>query len=90
MIYAGLTCAVRDCGRPATRGQSWTGEPLDEIGQYQKGIRLSLTVEDIAVRLALCDDHARELTSAAWMPVLSLLDEWGWRPLQHNGGDGVH
>jgi len=52
-----------------------------EIEQYQKGIRLSLSVKDLAVRLALCDEHAQELT-AAWAPVLTKLAEWGWRPLR--------
>jgi hypothetical protein len=82
MIERMAACMVKDCNRPATRGQAWTDEPLDEIGQYQKGIQLSLTVHDIAVRLALCDGHAQELTAAAWRPVLTLLDEWGWHPLR--------
>jgi hypothetical protein len=87
MIEAMLTCMAKDCGRPATRGETWTGEPLGEIEQYQKGIRLDLSVKDIAVRLALCDDHARELTAAAWQSVLSVLNEWNWQPLRGIGGE---
>jgi hypothetical protein len=41
-------------------------------------------VADIAVRLVLCDKHARELTVAAWEPVLSKLDTWEWRPLRRD------
>jgi hypothetical protein len=77
------TCMARDCQRPATRGETWTDEPLGAIEQYQKGIRLELSVQDLAVRLTLCDEHARALTIAAWRSVLSVLDEWGWHPLRH-------
>ncbi|MCX4387092.1 hypothetical protein OG777_09130 [Micromonospora peucetia] len=77
-----LTCVVNDCDRPATRGQAWTGDPLKGIEQYRKGIRLELSVKDLAVRLVLCDEHARELTVAAWEAALSKLDGWGWQPLR--------
>ncbi|MEU6075838.1 hypothetical protein [Micromonospora sp. NPDC047074] len=77
-----LTCMANDCDRLATRGQAWTDEPLEGIAQYQKGIRLELSVQDIAVRLVLCDEHARELTVAAWEAALAKLDGWGWQPLR--------
>lgn len=73
-----LVCAAKSCDRPAARGEAWTGAHLGEIEQYRRGIRLRLSVKDIGVRLVLCDEHARELTAAAWGPVLSMLDGWGW------------
>jgi hypothetical protein len=81
MIGPMLKCAAQSCDRPATRGEGWTAEHLGDIEQYRVGIRLGLTVKDIAVRLTLCDDHTRELTTAAWEPVLSKLTEWEWKPL---------
>ncbi|MFE9207580.1 hypothetical protein [Micromonospora sp. NPDC007230] len=81
-----LACLVNDCDRPATRGEAWTGEPLEEIEQYRKGIRLELAVKDLAVRLVLCDEHAQELTAAAWEAVLSKLDGWSWQPLRGMNG----
>ncbi|MFI6823243.1 hypothetical protein ACIBJE_20130 [Micromonospora sp. NPDC050187] len=81
-----LACVVYGCHRPATRGQAWTDEPLDEIEQYQKGIKLELSVKDLAVRLVLCDEHARELTAAAWEAVLAKLAGWGWQPLRRVNG----
>lgn len=78
---------ARDCPRPATRAQTWTGEPLGEIKQYQRGIRLGLSVKDLAVRLALCEDHAGELTAAAWRSVLSVLDQWDWQALGSTHGE---
>lgn len=77
-----LACMVNGCHRPATCGQAWTDEPLEGIEQYQKGIKLELSVKDLAVRLVLCDEHARELTAAAWEAALSRLTEWGWQPLR--------
>jgi hypothetical protein len=38
-------------------------------------------VKDLAVVLALCDEHADQLTRAAWAATLDLLTRWGWRPL---------
>lgn len=76
------TCMARDCSRPGTHGQAWTDEPLEELKQYQVGIGLQLSVEDLGVRLTLCDIHARELTLAAWDAVLATLDGWGWRPIR--------
>ncbi|MEV4481787.1 hypothetical protein [Micromonospora coxensis] len=60
--------------------------PLERIEQYQKGIKLELSVEDLAVRLALCDEHARDLTAAGWEAVLSKLAGWGWQPLRGVNG----
>src|SRR4051812_2700454 len=81
-----LTCMANGCARPGTRGQAWTDEPLEEIEQYQKGIKLQLSVEDLAVRLTLCENHARYLTAAAWKLALSLLDDWGWQPFRTTNG----
>ena len=73
---------VGGCDQSATRGEAWTNANLRDIEQYQKGIRLGLAVQDIAVRLALCDDHSRELTAAAWSQVLAKLTTWElpWTP----------
>jgi len=81
MMKPMLKCPARSCDRPATRGEGWTAERLGDIEQFRVGIRLGLTVKDIAVRLALCDHHARQLTTAAWEAVLSKLAEWDWKPL---------
>lgn len=70
-------CIVPDCRHPATAGETWSDRPLKPIRAYRKGIELSLTVRDLAVTLALCDEHAAALTSAAWDSVLTQLDEWG-------------
>jgi hypothetical protein len=45
-------------------------------------MQLRLTVQDIAVTLALCDEHAAELTRIGWEPILAKLTDWGWRPLR--------
>ncbi|MEH0982372.1 hypothetical protein [Micromonospora sp. CPCC 205556] len=80
------TCMANGCPRPATRGEAWTDDPLEAIAQYRKGIRLELAVKDLAVRLALCDEHARELIAAAWEAVLSKLSGWDWQPLRGVNG----
>jgi hypothetical protein len=42
---------------------------------------MRLTVKDIAVVLALCEAHADELLTLAWIPVEDRLRAWGWSPL---------
>lgn len=74
-------CMAPGCVRVATRGEAWSGDELVPIERFQKGIRLQLAVKDMAVRLVLCDEHANDLTVAAWKPVLEMLADWGWRPL---------
>ncbi|MEU5566911.1 hypothetical protein [Micromonospora musae] len=81
-----LACMVNGCHRSATRGQAWTDVPLEAIAQYQKGIKLELAVKDLTVRLVLCDEHAQELTAAAWEAVLYKLTGWGWQPLRRANG----
>ena len=76
------TCVVPDCGRQATNGENWRAEcGLTPLVAHQKGIELKLTVRDIAVVLELCDEHAGELTGAAWKGALDVLAGWGWEPL---------
>jgi hypothetical protein len=73
-------CQVPDCGRPATRGEDWKQPPLDPVIEYRRGMGLSVSVQDIAVTLCLCDDHATALVDSAWVPVNALLEDWGWTP----------
>jgi hypothetical protein len=75
------TCQVPDCGREATAGEDWRQPPLNAVEVYRLGTQLRLAVTDTAVSLLLCEDHARELATAGWQPVLDLLDRWGWQPL---------
>ncbi|SIR23686.1 hypothetical protein [Micromonospora avicenniae] len=77
-----LACMMNDCHRSATRGQAWTVDPLEAIEHYQVGIKLELSIQDLAVRLVFCDEQARELTAAAWTALLSKLTGWGWQPLR--------
>ncbi|GAA1331677.1 hypothetical protein GCM10009635_32180 [Actinocatenispora thailandica] len=74
-----LVCGVKGCARVATHGESWTNAPLQEIQQYRRGIQLRLQVDDLAVTMQLCAEHAQELAAVAWEPLLHKLDSWGWR-----------
>ena len=57
---------------------------MQPITSYQEGMELTLTVRDLAVTLALCDEHGRELSTAGWRSILELLHGWGWRPLRRD------
>lgn len=74
------TCQVPHCDHPAVFGNDWRSAGLVPLAAYNKGIEMTLTVRDAAVVLMLCDEHARELTAAAWAGALEKLGNWDWRP----------
>jgi hypothetical protein len=75
-------CLVPGCERTAVRGDDWSVEDaVEPLVAYRLGIELRLSVADIAVRLSLCQQHADEVTDAAWQTVEARLREWGWKPL---------
>jgi hypothetical protein len=82
------SCQVRGCEREATHGEDWQEPSLDVIETHRTGLRLRLTVEDIAVALLLCERHAQEAARSGSTAVASLLDGWGWKPLPRPGNDG--
>lgn len=73
-------CQVPGCGREATHGQDWSEPDLAPVEAYLVGIQMRLTVQDIAVILLLCEEHAATLAATAWEPAISQLREWGWTP----------
>ena len=77
-----IICDAPECQSPATRGDEWGDEALLPLEAYRKGIQLRLTVQDLAVGLRVCEEHARVLTEAAWAPVLATLENWDWKPLR--------
>jgi hypothetical protein len=79
-------CAAPACTGAADHGEDWSGRTLQGITQYRMGVKLSLTVEDIAVCLVLCDRHSRELTEATWHAATAKLSEWNWRPIGPRAG----
>ena len=52
------------------------------IRNVRENPRAHVTVQDIAARLTLRDEHARELTEAAREAASTKLTGWGWRPLR--------
>lgn len=58
------------------------GQALEEPWvTYRKGLSLTLTVEDLAVVLPLCEDHGQAVVRDAMNAAMALLDEWDWKPL---------
>jgi hypothetical protein len=75
------SCQVPECHKAAVRGEDWTSSGLAPLVAFRNGIELDLTVRDLAVSLTLCEAHANDLTDAAWVGVVGLLDIWEWKPL---------
>ena len=82
-------CQVPSCKRDATAGEDWLEPPLDAVSAFRLGVELRLTVRDLAVVLALCEEHGTELATAAWAPAEELLSRWRWQPLPGSGSDGI-
>ena len=68
---------VPGCQNAAKLGEDWKQPPLGPIEGNRHGIQVQLSVEDIAVAVALCEEHANELTKAAWEAASRTLDSWG-------------
>ena len=74
-------CLVPGCSEAAVVGEDWNDGGLVPLTTHRRGMEMRLAVEDVAVTLALCQAHGRELSEEAWMPMLERLDSWGWEPL---------
>ena len=74
-------CQVPGCIRTASRGEDWTSKAIEPIVAFRLGTELRLKVRDLAVVLALCEDHANVVSSSAWDAVEATLASWEWRPL---------
>jgi hypothetical protein len=68
--------------RRASRGEDWATNAIEPIVAFRLGIELRLKVRDLAVVLALCEDHANVVSSSAWDAVEATLANWQWRPLR--------
>jgi hypothetical protein len=74
-------CLVPGCSERPVVGEDWRDGGLAPARGYRQGLELQVTVKDLAVTLALCDDHGRELVELGWSPMLERLATWGWKPL---------
>lgn len=76
-------CQVPDCLHEAEH-RGWAHE--DPLVTYGQGLALRLSVEDLAVTLALCERHGDELVGEAMQAASAKLASWNWKPL--GSGDG--